>query len=99
MMALSAGANEESFSLCFFISGQTGANTRAINGDWFFGEDVFACLHSGLKVPRPKSWRGCQDHVIDIAGNDLLISIKANKASIGRNINPVPTILEEGLSA
>jgi len=98
-MALSASSNKKSLGLGFFIGFQAGTNARAVDGYRFFREDILTCLDGGLKVPRPKSGRGCQDHVIDVAGNHLLIGVKADKAPIRRNINLVPMILEEGLPA
>src|SRR5262245_23231135 len=45
------------------------------------------------KMPRPEGWRGCQQHHVDAAVDDLLVGIETEKTRPGSNPDPVRKLL------
>ena len=80
MAALRAGGDRRGPSACAIPPrSKTDLIARGIHGHRLLGEHVLAGLDRGLQVHRPERRRRGEDHVVDVAGDDLLEGVPAGE--------------------
>ncbi len=92
--ALRAGDDPEAFLLRELRGGDHGLVARGIDAHRLLGEHVLARLDGGLEVHRPEARRGCEDHVVRVAGNHLLEGVPARELAILGDRGAVAELLQ-----
>ena len=80
--ALRAGDDPKPFGVRLLVQRQHRSDAGAIHGDRLLREDVLPGVHGGRQMRRAEARRCREDHVVDVAREDLFVCVEAGERSI-----------------
>ena len=83
------GNEKDSFFFGKLGGFEDAAHAGRIDGTWFLRENMFSRINRCSNVQRPKRrWR-CQQHDIDVGGEQLFVRIESNESHVGLDRDPI----------